>query len=266
MAPCMSYFPYIDLFVPLVGFISDSAIMKRRQPIAGEIKPVRRRDASVSADARIYDAIFQAVMMQRLKPGMKLPEPQLCELFGVSRTLVRKALQRLAGDYIVDLRPNRGAIVASPTPEETREIFVARRAIEAAIMPLAIANSTPARIALLKKALKAEHEALHNPTQLDWAQRAGNFHVLLAEQAGNRVLAAFLTQLMSRCSLIVTLYEVPGDSVCEHEEHEQLVKLIAAGDVKGATALMDAHLCALEARIRLPKADEAPDLGLLLGL
>ena len=130
--------------------------MKRRQPIAGEIKPVRkpaparRRDSVGAADARIYDSIFQAVMMQRLKPGMKLPEPQLCELFGVSRTLVRKALQRLAGDHIVELRPNRGAVVASPTPEETREIFVARRAIEAAIMPLAIANNTPARIELLR--------------------------------------------------------------------------------------------------------------------
>jgi DNA-binding GntR family transcriptional regulator len=242
--------------------------MKRRQPIAGEIKPTssRRRDSATSADARIYDSIFQAVMMQRLKPGMKLPEPQLCELFGVSRTLVRKALQRLAGDYIVELRPNRGAVVASPTPEETREIFVARRAIEAAILPLAVANATPARIDLLRKAIKAEHEALHKPSQLEWAQRAGNFHVLLAEQAGNGVLAAFLTQLMSRCSLIVTLYEVPGDAVCEHEEHEQLVKLIAKGDVAGASALMDAHLRALEARIRLPKPDETPDLGALLGI
>ena len=242
--------------------------MKRRQPIAGEIKPAttRRRDAAVSADTRIYDSIFQAVMMQRLKPGMKLPEPQLCELFGVSRTLVRKALQRLAGDYIVELRPNRGAVVASPTPEETREIFVARRAIEAAILPLAIANATPARIELLRKALKAEREALHKPSQLDWAQRAGNFHMLLADQAGNRVLATFLTQLMSRCSLIVTLYEVPGDSACEHGEHQQLVDLIATGDVPGACALMDEHLRALEARIRLPKPDDVPDLGALLGL
>ncbi|MEC5397581.1 GntR family transcriptional regulator [Uliginosibacterium sp. H1] len=258
--------------------------MKRRQPIApldtdppapgkaDATRPAtakagpRKRDNVGAADARIYDAIFQAVMLHRLKPGMKLPEPQLCELFGVSRTLVRKALQRLAGDHIVDLRPNRGAVVASPTPEETREIFAARRAIEAAIMPLVIANATPASLRALREAMAAEHEALHQPSQREWAQRAGGFHTLLAEQGGNRVLAAFLTQLMSRCSLIVALYEAPGDALCEHEEHAELVERIAAGDVSGAIALMDAHLHALEARIRLPRPEEAPDLAALLGL
>ena len=55
-------------------------------------------------------------MSQRLAPGTKLPEATLCELFGVGRSVVRKVLQKLAHDHIVQLRPNRGAIVAVPTP------------------------------------------------------------------------------------------------------------------------------------------------------
>ena len=57
-------------------------------------------------------------------------------------------LQRLAHDRIVELRPNKGAVVASPTPEETRQIFEARRALEAAIMRLAVHNATAADLVI----------------------------------------------------------------------------------------------------------------------
>src|SRR5947209_7123884 len=90
----------------------------------------RTRRTATSADERIYNSIFSAVMHQRLKPGTRLPEPELCKLFGVSRTLVRKGLQRLAHDHIITLRHNKGAVVASPSPEETRQVFEARRAVE----------------------------------------------------------------------------------------------------------------------------------------
>src|SRR5690349_20971349 len=61
-------------------------------------------------EERIFRSVFEGVASQRLAPGTKLPEASLCELFGVSRALVRKVLQRLAHDHIVELRPNRGAI------------------------------------------------------------------------------------------------------------------------------------------------------------
>ena len=73
-------------------------------------------------ESRIYHSVFDSVMNQRIAPGTKLPEQALCELFSVNRATVRKVLQRLAHDHIVDLRPNRGAVVAAPTPEETRQI------------------------------------------------------------------------------------------------------------------------------------------------
>ena len=114
-------------------------------------KPLAHKTAPVSAAAvreeppktagdgledRIYRAVFDGVMSQRLAPGTKLPEVPLCSLFGASRAVVRKVLQRLAHDHIVQLRPNKGAIVAIPTREETQQIFEARRALEAAIVRL----------------------------------------------------------------------------------------------------------------------------------
>src|SRR5258708_19556787 len=111
-----------------------------RVPIAVRAKAKRGMSGT---DRRIYDSVSNAVMSQRLPPGTKLTESTFCELFKVSRTIVRKALQRLEHEHIIELRPNRGAIVARPTPQETREIFIARRAVEAAILPPAGAGAAP---------------------------------------------------------------------------------------------------------------------------
>ena len=130
---------------------------KIAKPVRGVEDPrdqARRRTAS--ADRRIYDSVFSAVMSQRLPPGTKLTEATFCELFRVSRTIVPKALQRLAHEHIIELRPNRGAMVARPTPQETREIFIARRAVEAAVVPLAIQRATKPQIARLRQLVKEE--------------------------------------------------------------------------------------------------------------
>ena len=91
--------------------------------------PVQKRGLT-AVDERIYRAVVNAVMSHRLPPGTRLGEAEFCELYDVSRTTVRKALQRLAHDHIIELRPNRGAIVASPSPKEARDVFAARRALE----------------------------------------------------------------------------------------------------------------------------------------
>lgn len=224
--------------------------------------------ASESADVeeRIYRSVFEGVMEQRLTPGTKLPEAALCELFGVKRATVRKVLQRLAHDHIVELRLNRGAVVAAPTPEETRQIFEARRALEAALLELAVQHASKADLAALRKQLAAEHEAMHRFDQPAWARLASSFHLQVAALGRNPVLLRYLQELMSRCSLIVALYEPPGNAACEHDEHARIVDCIANGNAKGALKLMDAHLRELEQRIVLHGAQSEPSLAQKLGL
>jgi DNA-binding GntR family transcriptional regulator len=217
-------------------------------------------------ETRIYRAIFDSVMAQRLLPGTKLPEAALCELFGVSRSVVRKVLQKLAHDHIVQLRPNRGAIVAVPTPDETRQIFEARRALEAAIVTLVTQRATAADLAALRAQLQLEHQAVHRFDQPAWARLASTFHLRLAELADNPLLQRYLVETVSRCSLIVALHEPPGNAACEHDEHERIVDGIARGDAAGAVALMDAHLRDLEHHLALDAAPQARSLGQLLGL
>jgi len=217
-------------------------------------------------DNKIYDSVFNAVMYQRLPPGTKLTEAHFCELFKVSRTIVHKALQRLAHAHIVVLKPNHGASIASPTPQETREIFVARRGIEAAIIPLAIERASKAQITNLRKMAKEEHAAYENGDRANWIRLSGEFHIALADMAGNSVLQRFLSELVSRCSLIIALYQLPGNVSCSHDEHERLIDYIAGKNVKLALQMMEQHLLAIEARLNLNDEREKINLAEILGV
>jgi DNA-binding GntR family transcriptional regulator len=103
----------------------------------------------------------------------------------------------------------------------------------------------------LRLRLAAEHSALHSQDHPRWVMLAGGFHMALAQMAGNAVLLRMLTELMTRCSLIVALYEPPGNAQCEHAEHERLVDLLALRDGAAAAALMSAHLDSLQARLQI---------------
>ncbi len=249
-----------------------SATAAARSAVADDDAPLRPSGALSSVDdsddieSRIYRAVFESVMNQRLTPGTKLPEGSLCDLFGASRSVVRKVLQRLAHDHIVQLRPNRGAIIAMPSPEETRQIFEARRGLEAIIVNLATRNAKPADIAQLRQQLKAEHEAMHRFDQPAWARLASSFHLRMAALSGNPILERYLVEMVSRCSLIVALYEPPGNASCEHDEHERIVDCMARGDAAGAVQLMDEHLRQLERNVSVKRAEPERTLAHLLGM
>ena len=234
----------------------------KAEPATGKGAPLKRGTTGV--DMRIYRAVVNAVMSHRLPPGTHLGEADFCELYHVSRTTVRKALQRLAHDHIIELRPKRGAVIASPTPEEARDIFAARRAIEREIMPLVIRNATPASLRQIRAALEAEDEARRTGDRAGWIRLGGEFHILLAELAGNHVLQRFMAELVSRCSLIIALYETPGSPMCGNHEHQDLATLIEQGKVGEATHLIEHHLLEIEARLRLGTTHKKVNLAEVL--
>ncbi|PKJ67617.1 GntR family transcriptional regulator, partial [Klebsiella sp. X1-16S-Nf21] len=86
-------------------------------------------------DESIYQALMTAIVEHQLPPGSKLPEEALAEVFAVSRTGIRKVLQRLAAVQLVTLTPKRGAHVTSPSVEESQAIFRTRALLEVANLP-----------------------------------------------------------------------------------------------------------------------------------
>lgn len=236
--------------------------------IAAEIAARPDEDVRIgTADrvARIYAAVHQAVLEQRLQPATKLPEDQLGSLFGASRTLVRSALQSLAKDGIVVLARNRGASVASPGPREARDLFEARRVVEAVTTARAALQATPADFDDLETSIREGQQALASGDRGRAIRLSGSFHLRLAQIADQAVLGDFLRELVARSSLVIALYGHRGRSDCGDAEHAGLIEALRRGDAEGAVRLMTEHLNHIEADLDLDRKDRgALPLGKLL--
>ena len=154
----------------------------------------------------IHRDIVRAILEQRLGPGTKLGEDEVGAIYGVSRTIVRAALQTLAHDGIVVIEKNRGAFVAHPSVREAREVFSARRLIEPVLTEMAVAACDAAAARLLAEHLELEREAQRAGDEPSAIRLSGEFHLVLARIAGHDVYADFLEELVARSSLIILLY------------------------------------------------------------
>ncbi len=219
---------------------------------------------SVTGDEAVYRAVYDAILAHKLPPGTKLAEDSLGEVFGVSRTVVRKALFRLTHDGIVELRPNRGAVVASPSVDEAREVFQTRRILESAVIEALLGSIEPTQIETLRRLVDDEQAAFKNGDRAKWIRLSGDFHIRLADLAGNRVIANFLRELTSRTSLVIALYQTPGNSACSFDEHRAIIGAIAAGDGPRAMELMDRHLEVCEEKLHLEEASNPRNLADIL--
>jgi DNA-binding GntR family transcriptional regulator len=199
----------------------------------------------------IVRRVTAAITEHRLPPGTKLGEESLGEVFGVSRTKVREALFQLAKLKLVTLLPARGAFVAQPTVREAREVFGARRIIERAVVEQFARASTAAQLATVRAHVVAEREAVAANDGWTRSRLLGEFHVLIAEMAGNAVVAELLGELVSRTSLITLLYQTASASVCSADEHLELLRRFERRDAKGAVALMLEHLDHVERGLNL---------------
>lgn len=220
-------------------------------------------DVSTATEDDICRSIRASVLEQRLTPGTKLAEEALSDIFGVGRSVVRKALQTLASDNIIELRRNRGAVIASPSADEAAQVFRARRVIEAALIEDVVKYAGPADVSALKTHLAQEDAALERGDVPNWIRLTGEFHFRLAEIADNRPMAGFLEQLIFQSSLIIALYG-SGNRTCSGGDHRALVEVIAAGDNTEAARILDAHLAAIEAQLVFSTPDVAKDLASVL--
>jgi DNA-binding GntR family transcriptional regulator len=214
----------------------------------------------------IYRSISDAIIEHRLKPGARLREDALSEVFGVSRTGIRKILQRLALEQLVTLTPRRGASVTRPTVDEAKDVFDARQMIECGLMPEVARRISDADIRELRDMAKREREALKSGEQSTAIKLSAAFHERLAELSGNATLAEFVGRLSSRSSLILAVYGNPGHLGCESRDHDTLIGYLEARNGERAEAFMSRHLKAIEASLSIvEEEEEAPDLYRIFG-
>lgn len=210
------------------------------------------------AEEEIVERIVEAVVEQRLAPGTKLSEAALCEAFGVGRMRIRQSLLLLSSREVVELQPKRGAFVASPTPEQAREVFEARLMIEPNLARLAAGRASEADLARLEGHLeleKAAHGACHRH---DAIRLSGQFHVHLAQIAANSVMLRMVKELVTRTSLIISLFARTGVPNCRDEDHVEILDALRRRDADLAARLMTSHLDQIQQGLDFGGRTEAP--------
>lgn len=237
-----------------------------KRPVVQDEKPIGFAASLSSPRAvQVHAALHKAILDHRLEPGRPLPEDEIGTVYGVSRTLVRSAIQALAHERLVTVEPNKGARVAKPDAEEARQIFEARSLIEPRLAGLAALRARPADVAELRDHIRREAEALEAGDNQQAISLSAAFHRKIAQMADHRIFSDIASELMSRSSLIVALYWRRRDTTCERHAHGALVDAIAKGDEKGATELMLSHIVDLLSGLNLRSEPRATSLAEVLG-
>ncbi|MGS2744683.1 GntR family transcriptional regulator [Halomonas sp. LS-001] len=214
----------------------------------------------------IYRSISDAIIEHRLKPGARLREDALADVFRISRTGIRKILQRLALEQLVTIAPNRGARVTRPTANEAKDIFDARQLVECGLMPDVARNMRASEAAELRAMATQERNALRSGEQSVAIRLSADFHVRLAQLSGNDVLADFVERLCSRSSLILAVYGNAGHLGCESHDHDELIKFLEEGNGERARLFMSRHLKSIESSLSMIEEDSSvPDLHQVFG-
>lgn len=208
-------------------------------------KAAAKASAKVTATDRIYKGIYLAVLEHRLEPGAWLREEELASEFGVSRTVVRQALQRLAQDHVIELQHNRGARVPLPSLEDAAHVFEARRIVECEIARRLGGRLSSAQHAELSQLAQAEAQADARGDRAEAIRLSGEFHQALARMHGNPVFSRLLSGLLPTTSLLMARFKLHGGQVCVSHRHADLIDALARGGAPAAVE-MKRHLSELE--------------------
>ena len=226
---------------------------------------------SSSPNARIDEheivkRVYTAVLEQRLAPNTKLSEARMCESLGVGRMKVRRALLLLANQGIVNLHSNRGAFIACPDSDESKDVFGARLALEPSIVRQVATVGDENCFAGLEQLIVLEQKCRTRGDRRESIRLSGEFHVQLAAATGNAVLRKMVRELVTRTSLIVGMFGAPGAASCPEHEHLDIVKALRRRNARRAAELTRQHLEHIEASLDLSPGKRAHmDLGAILG-
>ncbi len=197
----------------------------------------------------IYPRLFDAILEQRIAPASRFTEEGLGEIFGVSRSVIRRVLAKLSHQQVILLRPNQRAQVAAPDTQQARQILEARRLTEITVVQLACAQATPLQIRQLRELIAREREYIERDQRGPAIRLSGEFHLQLAAVAGNAPLAQFLNSLVPLTSLIIAQFEAKACTYCAWQEHAAIVDAVERRDSTTAVTLMTQHLDHLEAKL-----------------
>jgi len=200
-----------------------------------------------------YDLILEAIDSHTYRPGDRLVESELADQFGVSRTPVREALQRLETQSLLT-RDGRSLIVASLDHTQMSELYVVRGELEGLAAKLAAHHATPEEVRVLRDMLEQDANLVDDPEALSRANR--RFHKQIHLASHNRFLVRQLDLVHRSMALLATTsLAAEGRSKDTLDEHAKIVSAIENKDPDAAyLALRDHISAAYVTRLKLDAA------------
>lgn len=196
-----------------------------------------------------YTLILEAIDVGVFRPGDRLVENELAERFGVSRTPIREALQRLETQGLLT-RDGRSLIVASLDHNQMAELYVVRAELEGLAARLAAIHATPEERLLLRQMVEEDRALLDNPKALARANR--RFHRQIHLASHNRFLVRQLDLVHRSMALMAeTSLAIDGRGAVALAEHEAIVDAIEGGRAEAAYDALRSHISiAFQTRLR----------------
>ena len=194
----------------------------------------------------VYKELRQAIVSYRLKPGERLNVDELARMLGVSLTPVRGAIQQLATEGLVEVKPRSGTFVASLTAEDVEETFQIRCALECLAGEEAIGKIDDAAMRRLRELVKS----LKRPVRSEEDRRThdldnSELHQIIVRAAGNRRLVEMYEALNAHIKIArvhASDADWPARLREEQAEHEAIVQALEAGDSARVRSAMRKHV------------------------
>ena len=187
-----------------------------------------------------YGLILEAIDVGIYRPGDRLVESELAERFGMSRTPIREALQRLETQSLL-ARDGRSLIVASLDHNQMSELYVVRRELEGLAARLAARHATPEEITVLRDMVTRDDALVGNPPAMARANR--RFHKQIHLASHNRYLVQQLDLVHRTMALMATTsLAAQGRGEIAQSEHDGIVRAIEARDEAGAEKALKDHI------------------------
>jgi DNA-binding GntR family transcriptional regulator len=201
------------------------------------------RERAVDA---VYKALRQAIVNYSLKPGVRLNVDELANKLGVSLTPVRGAIQQLATEGLVEIRPRSGTFVASLTAQDVEETFKIRCALECLAAEEAVERMSRDDIGRLKDLLKALKKPVKtDEDRLEHERRNSELHQTILRASGNRRLEEMYDALNAHIK-IARIHASENDWSArlqfEHPEHEAIVAALESRDRAKVVEALRKHI------------------------
>lgn len=204
----------------------------------------------VSLTQKAYDAIREAIMTNRFKPGELLIEEKLAEQLAISRTPLRSALKMLSYEHLVTINSSRNVMVSNIAERDIEEITVVRESLEVTAVRQLCSNITKEEIEELDKILKAQLQACNDKNYELFIELEYKFHVSIAEFTKNK----WIHEMVKTINTIIQRYLVLSGSLNKYsevaaKEHKEILEAIKNGEYEKASDSMKYHIVNVSKRM-----------------